>query len=94
MSNEFSYSLRCFTAHEVYSGKDVLALLAAFKTATNIDEVHHVTKYCNVIGPHCTVWQDMACIRSSPDPFLLFLAKVGLAHETHVDMHAVGVDPV
>ena len=72
MSNEFSYSLRCFTAHEV----------------------HHVTKYCNVIGPHCTVWQDMACIRSSPDPFLLFLAEVGLAHETHVDMHAVGVDPV
>ena len=33
----------------------------------------HVTKYCNVIGPHCTVWQDMARIHAQfirPFPFL------------------------
>ena len=43
--------------------------------------MRHVTKYCNVIVPHCTVWQDTACIRSSPDP-LPSLAEVGRACET------------
>ena len=27
-------------------------------------------KYCNTIGPHCTVRWDMACVHSSPDPSL------------------------
>ena len=42
--------------------------------------MHHVTKYCNVIVPHCTVRRDIACIRISPDPSLF--AEVGLACET------------
>ena len=41
--------------------------------------MRHVTKYCNVIGPHCTVQWDTAFIHSSPDPFL-FYAEVGLAY--------------
>ena len=32
--------------------------------------MHHVTEYCNVIGTHCAVRRDKACIRSSPDPSL------------------------
>ena len=32
--------------------------------------MYHVTKYCNMIGPHCTVWQNKACMCSSPDPSL------------------------
>ena len=38
--------------------------------------MHHVTKYCNVIEP---VWQDTACICSSPDPFPLLWKWAGLA---------------
>ena len=30
--------------------------------------MHHVTKYCNVIGAHCTVRRDKVCIRCSPYP--------------------------
>ena len=41
--------------------------------------MHHVTKYCNVIGPHCTGRWDTACIRSSPDPSLLLRKWVWLA---------------
>ena len=52
---------------------------------SNSDIMHHVTKYCNMIGPHCTVWQDMACIHSSPDPSHLFV-EVGLACETSWDL--------
>ena len=37
----------------------------------------HVTKYCNVIGPHYTVWWDTVCSRSLADPSLF--AEVGLA---------------
>ena len=44
--------------------------------------MRHVTNYCNVIVPYCTVWQDMVGIRSSPDPS--FFAEVGLACETTV----------
>ena len=43
--------------------------------------MHHVTKSdCNMIGPHCTVWRNVACIRSSLDPF--FFVEVGLACES------------
>ena len=42
--------------------------------------MHHVTKYCNMIGVHCTVCQDKACIHSSQT--LPSLAEVGLACET------------
>ena len=38
----------------------------------------HVTKYLNIIGPHCTVWWDMACTHR-PFPFY---AEVGLACKT------------
>ena len=38
----------------------------------------HMTKYCNMIGPHCTVRRDTACIYSSPDPSLLLQKWVGL----------------
>ena len=41
--------------------------------------MRHVTKYCNVIVPHCTVRRDTACIRSSPYPSLLLRKWVGLA---------------
>ena len=36
-----------------------------------------VTRYCNVIGPHCMVWWDMATIHCPP-----FFAEVDLACET------------
>ena len=65
------------------SSKDVLALFRHFQDRycySNSDVMCHMTKYCNVIGLHCTVRQDMACIHSSPDPSLL--AEVGLACET------------
>ena len=55
------------------SGKDVLALFRCFQDCyyySNNDGMCHVTKYCNTIGPHCTVRRDKACIRSSPDPSL------------------------
>ena len=39
----------------------------------------HVTKYCNVILPHCTVRRDTACIHSSPDSSLLLRKWVWLA---------------
>ena len=55
------------------SGKDVLALFRCFQDCyyySNNDVMCHVTKYCNMIGPHCTVRRDKACIRSSPDPSL------------------------
>ena len=54
------------------SGKDV-ALFRCFQDCycySNNDVMCHVTKYCNMIGPHCTVRRDKACIRSSPDPSL------------------------
>ena len=38
----------------------------------------NVTRYCNMIGPHCIVWWDMACLCGLPDPF----AEVGLACRT------------
>ena len=34
----------------------------------------HMTKYCNVIGPHYKVWRDTACVHGSP-----YLAEVGVA---------------
>ena len=40
--------------------------------------MYHVTKYCNVIVPHCTVQQDTACIPSSPDLSLLLWMWGGL----------------
>ena len=64
--------LKCF--YGCYSnGKDVLALFHCFQDCycySNNDVMCHVTKYCNTIGPHCTVRRDKACIRSSPDPSL------------------------
>ena len=45
--------------------------------------MRHVTKYCNLTVPHCTVRRDTACIRSSPDP-LPSLAEVGRACETNL----------
>ena len=35
----------------------------------------HVTKYCNVIGPHCTMWRDTVSVHSSPDSMSRSLAK-------------------
>ena len=46
------------------SGKDVLALFRCFQDCyyySNNDVMCHVTKYCNLIGPHCTVRRDKAC---------------------------------
>ena len=43
----------------------------------------HVTRHCNVIGPHRTVQWDMASIhRYTVQHTLLFLAEVALACET------------
>ena len=42
--------------------------------------MHHVTEYCNVIGAHCTVRRDRACIHSSPDPSLSCGSGLGLRH--------------
>ena len=63
--------------------------------------MRHVTKYCNVMVPHCTVRRDTACIRSSPDPSLLFRKWVGHCcreilngeqiFHTHSEKHALGV---
>ena len=66
------------------SGKDALALFRRFQDSycySNSDIIRHVTKYCNLIVPHCTVRRDTACIRCSPDP-LPSLAEVGRACET------------
>ena len=66
------------------SGEDALALFRRFQDCycySNSDVMRHVTKYCSVIVPHCTVRWDTACIRSSPDPFPS-LAEVGRACET------------
>ena len=41
--------------------------------------MYHVTDYCNVIGLHCTVRRDKACIHIRPFPF----AEVGLACESN-----------
>ena len=42
--------------------------------------MHHVTKYCNVIGVHCTVRRDKLVY--AVHQTLPFLAQVGLACET------------
>ena len=67
------------------SGKDVLALFHCFQDYycySNSDVMHHVTKYCNVIGPYCTVQWNTACILTQlTRPFPLFV-EVGLACET------------
>ena len=63
------------------SGKDVLALFRCFQDCyyySNNDVMCHVTKYCNMIGPHCTLRRDKACIRSSPDPSLFCGSGSGL----------------
>ena len=64
---------KCFYS-SCSSGKDVLALLRRFQDCYccwNDDVMYHVTKYCNVIGAHCTVRRDKACICSSPHPSLV-----------------------
>ena len=38
---------------------------------SNVDVMCHVTRSCNVIRPHRTMWQDTTCICSSPDLFPL-----------------------
>ena len=53
--------------------------------------MYHVTKYCNVIGAHCTVRRDKACIRSSPDPSLS--CGSGLASETSFYLVSRGHTP-
>ena len=40
----------------------------------------HVTRYCNLIGPHCTVRRDTACI--AVHQTLPSLVEVGLACKT------------
>ena len=63
------------------SRKDVLALFCCFQDCycySNSDVIRHVTKYCSVIGPHCTVRRDTACICSSPDPSLFCGSELGL----------------
>ena len=61
---------KCFYS-SCSSRKDALALFRHFQDSyccLNSDVTRHVTEYCNVIGPHCTVQRDTVCICSSPDP--------------------------
>ena len=79
------------------SGKDVLVLFRCFQDCycySNNDVMCHVTKYCNTIGPHCTVWRDKACIHSSPDHFPLLRKWVWLArlaHNIHVQVDSMSI---
>ena len=64
--------LECFQSFWS-SGKDVLAFLCCFQDCycySNNDVMYQLLKYCNMIGLHCTVRRDKACIRSSLDPSL------------------------
>ena len=61
--------------------EDVLGLFHCFQDCycySNNDIMYHVTKYCNVIGLHCTVRRDMACIHSLPDASLSCRSGSGL----------------
>ena len=65
-------------AHFATGISDILALCRCLQDRycySNSDVMCHVTRYCNVIGQHCTVWRDMACIRSSPVPLPFLLQK-------------------
>ena len=71
---------KCFCS-SCRSEKDVQALFRCFQHCYcdwNNDIMHHVTEYCNVIGAHCTVRRDKACIRSLPDPSLSCKSGSGL----------------
>ena len=41
----------------------------------------HVTIYCKVIGPHCTVQRDKAPILDSPDPYCTLQSQVVTYYE-------------
>ena len=62
--------------------------VAIFKNiiATQMVMQCHVTRYCNVIGPHYAVWQETTCIHTSPDPSLSCRSECGLR-----DQHATQV---
>ena len=53
---------------------------------SNSDVMYCVTKYCNVVGLHCTVRRDTACKHCSPDPSLS--CRVDLACKTKLT-HAI-----
>ena len=82
------YSWSIFTAPvERISWLSVGVFLQDCYCHSNSNATCHVTKYCNVVGPYCTVQWNMACIRSSPN---LFTAEVGLAREM-TDLHVLSV---
>ena len=60
--------------------------------AWNGDVMCHVTRYCNMIGPHCTVQWYTACIHSSPDPSFFVFAEVGLVCETRLYVPHTNID--
>ena len=75
------YGQSAFTVPAV-AEKDVLAFFCCFQDCycySNSDIMCHVTKYCNVIGPHCTLRQNTTCIHSPPDLSLLLQKWVWLA---------------
>ena len=67
-------------------GKDICLHFQDCFCYQNTHTMCHVTKYCNVIGPHYNVWWDTSCAHSSLDPSLSFRSGCGLgvACETRV----------